>query len=135
MVIYISTILSLFSGQSSAATGKQQLPMNLISAQNQQKIVTAQNLPIKQQLPLKLSSRGSVSNMNSTSTSGSHSNISHSVVHGNQLLPLRLSQGASSSQPSTTDRRYSGSSNMAAQGYQRLVDNDVRNFSLFAITY
>lgn len=104
--------------------------MNLISAQNQQKIVTAQNLPIKQQLPLKLSSRGSVSNMNSTLTGGSHSNISHSVVHGNQLLPLRLSQGASSSsQPSTTDRRYSGSSNMVAQGYQRLVDNDVSYLS------
>ncbi|XP_077298047.1 rho guanine nucleotide exchange factor 18 cysts isoform X2 [Arctopsyche grandis] len=121
---------SKWKSQSSNASGKQQLPINLISAQNQQKIVTAQNLPIKQQLPLKLASRGSASNVvaglnNNAGAASSHTNISHSVVHGNQLLPLRLSQGAISTvQSANNDRRYSGSNNMVAQGYQRLVDND-----------
>lgn len=136
-----NTVFILFSDQTPASAGGKQstLPINLISAQNQQKIVTAQNLSIKQQLPLKLASKLSNSNPsvggasnNNTATGSANSgqnssaNVSHNVVHGNQLLPLRLSQGNSSiGGQNTVDRRYSGGASMQTQGYHRLVDNDV----------
>lgn len=109
-----------------SSSSKQTLPLHLISAQNQQKIVQAQNLPVKQQLPLKLASK--LSNQSAgvpQNMPNQGSNISHSVVHRNQLLPLRLSQGTPSSQNNNNERRYSGNTNMSTQGYQRLVDNDV----------
>lgn len=70
---------------------KSTLPLNLISATNQQKV--APNVQVKQQLPLKLATK-----------------LGSSVTGGmQQMLPLKLSQGSDS-------RRSSGSST----GYQRL---------------
>lgn len=58
---------------------KSELPLNLISTTNQQKV--AKNNPVKQQIPLKLASR-----LSSTGPSGS------SVGGPQQVLPLKLSQ-------------------------------------------
>ncbi|XP_069682041.1 rho guanine nucleotide exchange factor 18 isoform X3 [Periplaneta americana] len=70
---------------------KSTLPLNLISATNQQKV--APNMQVKQQLPLKLANK-----------------LGSSVTGGmQQMLPLKLSQGSDA-------RRSSGSST----GYQRL---------------
>jgi len=70
---------------------KSTLPLNLISATNQQKV--ASNMQVKQQLPLKLATK-----------------LGSSVTGGmQQMLPLKLSQGSDT-------RRSSGSST----GYQRL---------------
>ena len=63
------------SGEGSGRSGISKLPINLLSAANQQK-VSAQNLPIKQQLPLKLANKisvGSKSGSGSGSGSGSKS--------------------------------------------------------------
>ncbi|XP_063922185.1 A-kinase anchor protein 13 isoform X3 [Zophobas morio] len=58
---------------------KSHLPLNLISATNQQKV--SQNVQIKQQIPLKLASR--------LSSGGAPVNTGNSTM---QLLPLKLSQ-------------------------------------------
>ncbi|KDR10554.1 rho guanine nucleotide exchange factor 18 isoform X2 [Zootermopsis nevadensis] len=71
---------------------KSTLPLNLISATNQQKV--APNVQVKQQLPLKLATK-----------------LGSSVTGGvQQMLPLKLSQGSDA-------RRSSGST---STGYQRL---------------
>jgi hypothetical protein len=104
------------------------LPMNLISAKNEQKAVVAlaNTLPIKQQLPMKLAKLGAAMGSSGGHATGGNSgggggNISsHSSPHGNvnasptggglvqQLLPLRLSESlehkrASPKVPSSTD--------------------------------
>ena len=103
------------------------LPMNLISAKNEQKAVVAlaNTLPIKQQLPMKLaklgaamgSSGGHATGGNSggggniSSRSSPHGNVNASPTGGGlvqQLLPLRLSESlehkrASPKVPSSTD--------------------------------
>ncbi|XP_066155730.1 rho guanine nucleotide exchange factor 18 isoform X2 [Euwallacea fornicatus] len=77
---------------------KQHLPLNLISATNQQKV--SQNLPIKQQIPLKLVSRLSTgSGADSPKQTGPQ-----------QILPLKLSQDEKIRRTSTS-------------GYQRLSEN------------
>ncbi|XP_030746560.1 rho guanine nucleotide exchange factor 2-like isoform X2 [Sitophilus oryzae] len=81
-----------------SSTQSKQLPLNLISATNQQK--ASQNLPIKQQIPLKLASRLS---------SGS-AECKMAPSGPQQMLPLKLSQDEKS-------RRASSS------GYQRLSEN------------
>ncbi|XP_059350946.1 LOW QUALITY PROTEIN: rho guanine nucleotide exchange factor 28-like [Daphnia carinata] len=85
------------------------LPMNLISAKNEQKAVVAlaNTLPIKQQLPMKLAklgaSMGSTGHASGTAGSANNGNTSNHSPHGNvasptggslvqQLLPLRLSE-------------------------------------------
>lgn len=87
------------------------LPMNLISAKNEQKAVVAalaNTLPIKQQLPMKLAKLGAALGSaghatGGNSNSGGSNNSSHGSPHGNvasptggglvqQLLPLRLSE-------------------------------------------
>ncbi|GFG35816.1 hypothetical protein Cfor_11174, partial [Coptotermes formosanus] len=73
---------------------KSTLPLNLISATNQQKV--APNVQVKQQLPLKLATK-----LNLSMTGGMQ-----------QVLPLKLSQGSDS-------RRSCGS----GTGYQRLSSN------------
>lgn len=81
---------------------KSQLPINLISTTNQQKV--SQNIPIKQQIPLKLASRLSASG-------GGGGNNSLSNMSSNsgpqQMLPLKLSQDEKVRRTSTS-------------GYQRL---------------
>ena len=103
------------------------LPMNLISAKNEQKAVVAlaNTLPIKQQLPMKLAKLGAAMGSSGGHATGGNSggggNISnHSNPHGNvnasptggglvqQLLPVRLSESlehkrASPKVPSSTD--------------------------------
>ena len=74
-----------------SGSSKSSLPLNLISATNQQKV--ASNMQVKQQLPLKLATK-----LGSTVTGGMQ-----------QMLPLKLSQGSEG-------RRSSGS----GAGYQRL---------------
>lgn len=76
---------------------KQHLPLNLISTTNQQKV--SQNLPIKQQIPLKLASRLSSGGSETPRQGGPQ-----------QILPLKLSQ----------DERIRRTSN---SGYQRLSEN------------
>ncbi|XP_049832574.1 rho guanine nucleotide exchange factor 18 isoform X3 [Schistocerca gregaria] len=95
------------SCSSSATTNKATLPLNLISATNQQK-VQAQSVQVKQQLPYKLATKlgGSSSG---TGNSNSSSSSSSSVVQ--QILPYKLSQGqspTSSVTESTSGRRGSG---------------------------
>lgn len=85
------------------------LPMNLISAKNEQKAVVAlaNTLPIKQQLPMKLAklgaALGSAGHGSGTGSSANSGNTSNHSPHGNmasptggslvqQLLPLRLSE-------------------------------------------
>jgi hypothetical protein len=87
------------------------LPMNLISAKNEQKAVVAalaNTLPINQQLPMKLAKLGAALGSaghatGGNSNSGGSNNSSHGSPHGNvasptggglvqQLLPLRLSE-------------------------------------------
>ncbi|XP_076268316.1 rho guanine nucleotide exchange factor 18 cysts isoform X3 [Rhynchophorus ferrugineus] len=80
-------------------TQSKQLPLNLISATNQQKV--SQNLPVKQQIPLKLASR--------LSTGGSESKLMSSGGP-QQILPLKLSQDEKIRRTSTA-------------GYQRLSEN------------
>ncbi|CAH1126288.1 unnamed protein product [Ceutorhynchus assimilis] len=79
---------------------KQHLPLNLISTTNQQKV--SQNLPIKQQLPLKLASRLSSGGADSPKP----------LISGGpqQMLPLKLSQDEKIRRTSTS-------------GYQRLSEN------------
>lgn len=74
-----------------SGSNKSTLPLNLISATNQQKV--APNVQVKQQLPLKLATK-----LSSSMTGGMQ-----------QMLPLKLSQGS--------DSRQSGGS---GTGYQRL---------------
>lgn len=78
-------------------TSKSHLPLNLISTTNQQKV--SQNIPIKQQIPLKLSSLSSGGTATSTSMGGASG--------PQQMLPLKLSQ----------DEKIRRTS---ASGYQRL---------------
>ncbi|XP_050311680.1 rho guanine nucleotide exchange factor 18 isoform X2 [Anthonomus grandis grandis] len=78
---------------------KQHLPINLISTTNQQKVST--NLPIKQQIPLKLASRLSC---------GTDSPKSQGPAGPHQILPLKLSQDEKIRRTSTS-------------GYQRLSEN------------
>lgn len=83
------------------------LPMNLISAKNEQKaVVAATTLPIKQQLPMKLAKLGAASGStghgavgittsNPVGSATSHGLGSASPTSGSlvqQLLPLRLSE-------------------------------------------
>ncbi|XP_023704810.1 rho guanine nucleotide exchange factor 18 isoform X4 [Cryptotermes secundus] len=83
-----------------SGSSKSTLPLNLISATNQQKV--APNVQVKQQLPLKLATK-----------------LSSSVTGGmQQMLPLKLSQGSDS-------RRSSGS----GTGYQRLGSSHTRTGS------
>lgn len=83
---------------------KSQLPMNLISTTNQQKV--SQNLPIKQQIPLKL-----VSRLSSGSSSGSNSGQSSSSGSGpQQMLPLKLSQDEKTRRSSSGYQRLSSDS-------------------------
>ncbi|KAJ8962807.1 hypothetical protein NQ318_001207 [Aromia moschata] len=79
---------------------KSQLPMNLISTTNQQKV--SQNVSIRQQIPLKLASRLS-----------SGSDISKMATTGGpqQMLPLKLSQDEKVRRTSTS-------------GYQRLASDN-----------
>ncbi|KAL1501089.1 hypothetical protein ABEB36_006480 [Hypothenemus hampei] len=82
---------------------KQQLPLNLISTTNQQKVSHhSQNLPIKQQIPLKLASR--------FSTGGPESPKQVTTSGPQQILPLKLSQDEKIRRTSTS-------------GYQRLSEN------------
>ncbi|XP_063228955.1 rho guanine nucleotide exchange factor 18 isoform X2 [Bacillus rossius redtenbacheri] len=76
-----------------SATSKSSLPLNLLSATNQQKV--AQNVKVRQQLPLKLANK----------LGGSGSALQ-------QILPLKLSQSAAAAD----QRRGSG----GPGGYQRL---------------
>lgn len=82
-------------------TSKSQLPINLISTTNQQKV--SQNLPVKQQIPLKLVSRlssgSSCSNTNTASVSGPQ-----------QMLPLKLSQDEKTRRSSSGYQRLSSDS-------------------------
>lgn len=83
---------------------KSQLPLNLISTTNQQKV--SQNLPIKQQIPLKL-----VSRLSSGSSSGSNSGQSSSSGSGpQQMLPLKLSQDEKTRRSSSGYQRLSSDS-------------------------
>lgn len=95
---------------SAAVNSKSTLPLNLISATNQQKV--AQNMPIKQQLPLKLATRLSSSGGSSTPSPASTGNTptGQGQLAPQQVLPLKLSQ------QEEKVRRGSGSSG----GYQRL---------------
>ncbi|XP_060526028.1 rho guanine nucleotide exchange factor 2 [Cylas formicarius] len=68
------------------AQPKQQLPLNLISTKNQQKV--SQQLPIKQQIPLKLATR--LSSGVGGDGSRSHPNSPQ------QILPMKLSQDEAS---------------------------------------
>lgn len=88
-------------------TNKSTLPLNLISATNQQKV--AQNLPIKQQLPLKLATRLSSSGSGTSSPVGLGSSLPGQIQGPQQVLPLKLSQ--------MDERVKRGSS---SGGYQRL---------------
>ncbi|GLH14223.1 uncharacterized protein GBIM_18605 [Gryllus bimaculatus] len=99
-------------------TSKSSLPLNLISATNQQKV--AQGVKIKQQLPFKLATKlGESSGSNPMSNTGSTSSNNASSVHNSsgsnsgggvqQILPFKLSQ-------STESRRSGGGSG----GYMRL---------------
>lgn len=65
------------------------LPMNLLSAKNEQKAaaVMSANVPIRQQLPMKLAKLGNSLGASSTNISSPSNN---SIVQ--QLLPLRLSE-------------------------------------------
>ncbi|KAI9556440.1 hypothetical protein GHT06_016228 [Daphnia sinensis] len=119
------------AGMGSASTGllKREscsnlpLPMNLISAKNEQKAVVAlaNTLPIKQQLPMKLAklgaAMGSTGHGSGTGGSANNGNTSNHSPHASvaspsggslvqQLLPLRLSESlehkrAASKVPST----------------------------------
>ncbi|KAH1000684.1 hypothetical protein HUJ04_012983 [Dendroctonus ponderosae] len=80
---------------------KQHLPLNLISTTNQQKVSHTQNLPIKQQIPLKLASRLS---------SGATESPKPGQGGPQQILPLKLSQDEKIRRTSTS-------------GYQRLSEN------------
>lgn len=88
---------------------KQHLPLNLISTTNQQKV--SQNLPIKQQIPLKL-----VSRLSSSGTTAANSN-SANVANNNsnsgpqQMLPLKLSQDEKVRRTSTSGYQRLGSDN------------------------
>lgn len=89
-------------------SSKSTLPLNLISATNQPK---AQNIPIKQQLPLKLASRLSSSGGSSTPSpisTGTTPTGLQSQCAPQQMLPLRLQEEKT--------RRSSGGTG----GYQRL---------------
>ncbi|XP_034247169.1 rho guanine nucleotide exchange factor 18-like isoform X2 [Thrips palmi] len=88
------------------------VPINLISAANQQKV--AQN-QVKQQLPLKLSKLSSSSiGSGSNSTGGSSSGMGGNAVGSlQQMLPMKLSQG---SQGSVDSRRSMGSLSGAGGG-------------------
>lgn len=99
---------------SPAGTPKSQLPINLLSTTNQQKV--SQNLPIKQQIPLKLASRLSSGTLPTTSVPSS--------AGPQQMLPLKLSQDEKVRRSSTS-------------GYQRLSSDSfsppsetVRTFSI-----
>lgn len=83
---------------------KSQLPMNLISTTNQQKV--SQNLPIKQQIPLKLVSRLSSGSSSSSSNSGQSSGGSGPQ----QMLPLKLSQDEKTRRSSSGYQRLSSDS-------------------------
>ncbi|XP_075216906.1 rho guanine nucleotide exchange factor 18 cysts [Lycorma delicatula] len=83
------------------------LPLNLISATNQQKV--ASNVLIKQQLPLKLASK--LGGGSGTLPAGLGSGVQ-------QMLPLKLSQGTGSGSNSSSESRRSGGT--ASGGYQRL---------------
>jgi hypothetical protein len=87
---------------STTAVGKVPLPLNLISATNQQK--SAQNVQVKQQLPLKLAKLGS-----GTVTGPTREGVT-------QMLPLKLSQ--MDSLVNKKDR-----SSPQAGSYQRLSSN------------
>ncbi|KAG5885128.1 hypothetical protein JTB14_037919 [Gonioctena quinquepunctata] len=76
---------------------KSQLPINLISATNQQKV--SQNVSIKQQIPLKLASRLSSDSLKSNSGGVQ------------QMLPLKLSQDEKVRRTSTTGYQRLGSDN------------------------
>ncbi|XP_056645208.1 rho guanine nucleotide exchange factor 18 isoform X6 [Diorhabda sublineata] len=76
---------------------KPQLPLNLISATNQQKV--SQNVHIKQQIPLKLASK----------LSGDFSKSSLGSVQ--QMLPLKLSQDEKVRRTSTSGYQRLGSDN------------------------
>nr|CAI5853530.1 unnamed protein product [Callosobruchus analis] len=80
----------------STTTQKAHLPLNLISATNQQKV--QQNVPIKQQIPLKLASR--LSSGEAAKPAGPQ-----------QMLPLKLSQDEKARRTSTS-------------GYQRLASDN-----------
>ncbi|XP_022175854.1 rho guanine nucleotide exchange factor 18 isoform X2 [Myzus persicae] len=78
-----------------SATSSSTLPINLISATNQQKV--ASKVHIKQKLPFKLASK--LGNNNSSSTSDTTPNTitspsSQSAYAFQQLLPLKLSESA-----------------------------------------
>ncbi|VEN48664.1 unnamed protein product [Callosobruchus maculatus] len=82
--------------KASTTTQKAHLPLNLISATNQQKV--QQNVPIKQQIPLKLASR--LSSGEAAKPAGPQ-----------QMLPLKLSQDEKARRTSTS-------------GYQRLASDN-----------
>lgn len=63
--------------------------MNLISTTNQQKV---SQVPIKQQIPLKLASRLSTGALNNNNTSNSNSGCINNQQQIQQMLPLKLSQ-------------------------------------------
>lgn len=85
---------------------KSQLPINLISTTNQQKV--SQNLPIKQQIPLKLVSRLSSGSSNSSSSGATQSSSSSSAPQ--QMLPLKLSQDEKTRRSSSGYQRLSSES-------------------------
>lgn len=86
-----------------AAAPKSQLPINLISTTNQQKV--SQNLPVKQQIPLKL-----VSRLSSGSSSSGNNTASSSSAGPQQMLPLKLSQDEKTRRTSSGYQRLSSDS-------------------------
>ncbi|XP_018579324.1 rho guanine nucleotide exchange factor 18 isoform X1 [Anoplophora glabripennis] len=80
---------------------KSQLPLNLISATNQQKV--SQNVSIKQQIPLKLASRLSSGSSGEGQKGGSGG--------PQQMLPLKLSQDEKIRRTSTSGYQRLGSDN------------------------
>ncbi|KAJ1530366.1 hypothetical protein ONE63_005276 [Megalurothrips usitatus] len=97
------------------------VPLNLISAANQQKV--AQNV-VKQQLPLKLSKLSSSTN----ASAGSAGAGSSGGIGIQQMLPLKLSQGSADSRRSMGSLSNSGAgsgSSGTLSGYHRLGSGSV----------
>lgn len=100
------------SASSIGSSGKSALPLNLISATNQQKV--AQSVHIKQQLPLKLAGKlgGGSSGPSGGNSAGTIFGPTREGVQ--QVLPLKLSQSPDSKKSMQSS---SGS------GYQKLSSN------------
>lgn len=97
------------------------MPINLISTTNQQKV---SQVPIKQQIPLKLASR-----LTSGNNSMNNNNVSPSSTQQiQQMLPLKLSQEEKVRRTSTGYQRL-GSDSLSPTSGETVRRNAFVNFS------